>query len=232
MEQYVFDRLSVRYYYRTLLSFYCHLLRENRLTKSSDDDIIYDRKDVTVIRTQNKTRDIVLTALFTALITAGAYIRIPVPVCPFTLQFLFTTLAGVFLGKNKGAAATAIYVVLGLAGLPVFTGGGGIGYLLQPTFGYLIGFIAGSYITGHIVHSGSLTTARLLAGCFAGLGIVYALGMVYYRMISVLWLKDPIGIGKLFLYCFVLAVPGDILLCILSAVLGKRLLPVLSLKEA
>ena len=101
---------------------------------------------MTVINNTVKTKDLVLTAMFTALITAGAYIRIPVPVCPFTLQFLFTTLAGIVLGKNKGAAATALYVVLGLAGLPVFTGGGGIGYVLQPTFGYLIGFIAGLFV--------------------------------------------------------------------------------------
>ena len=89
--------------------------------------------------------------MFTALITAGAYIRIPVPICPFTLQFLFTTLAGIILGKNKGAAATALYVILGLAGLPVFTGGGGIGYVLQPSFGYILGFIAGAFVTGLIV---------------------------------------------------------------------------------
>ena len=75
-----------------------------------------------------KTKDIIMTALFTALIAAGAFIRIPVPVCPFTLQFLFTTLAGVLLGSRKGAAAVGVYVILGLAGLPIFTSGGGIGY--------------------------------------------------------------------------------------------------------
>ena len=104
--------------------------------------------EVIMIRNKCKTQNMVITALFTALIAAGAYIRIPVPVCPFTLQFLFTTLAGLILGKNRGAAAVSLYVIIGLAGVPVFTGGGGIGYILQPTFGYLIGFIAGAYITG------------------------------------------------------------------------------------
>lgn len=179
------------------------------------------------IKNTNKTRGMVLTAMFTALITAGAYIRIPVPVCPFTLQFLFTTLAGIILGKNRGAAATALYVVLGLAGLPVFTGGGGLSYVLQPTFGYLIGFIAGSYITGAIARSEKSDTKRILIGCFSGLAVVYAFGMIYYYMISAVYLHDPIGIGALFLYCFVLAVPGDIALCILSAALAKRLMPML-----
>ena len=172
---------------------------------------------VIVINNINKTKSMVLTAMFTALITAGAYIRIPIPVCPFTLQFLFTTLAGLMLGKKRGALATALYVMLGLAGLPVFTGGGGIGYVFQPTFGYLIGFIAGSYISGAIAHRKKPSAKRILIGCFAGLAVVYAFGMLYYYMISALYLHDPIGIGALFLYCFVLAVPGDIALCLLSA---------------
>jgi len=176
-----------------------------------------------------KTKDMILTALFTALITVGAYIRIPVPVCPFTLQFLFTTLAGMILGSKKGAVAVLVYVLLGLAGLPVFTGGGGIGYIFQPTFGYLIGFIGGAYTTGKIVHDSNLTMLRLLLGCFAGLFTVYTFGMAYYWAISRFWLNEPIGIWPLFLYCFLLAVPGDICLCILSAVLGKRLIPAVRL---
>ncbi len=178
----------------------------------------------------NKTKDMILTAMFTALITAGAYIRIPVPVCPFTLQFLFTTLAGVILGKNRGAAATALYVFLGLAGLPVFAGGGGLGYVLQPTFGYLIGFIAGSYITGAVAHSRKADAKRILTGCFAGLAVVYTLGMLYCYLISALYLHEPIGISALLLYCFVLAVPGDIALCLLSTALARRLMPVIYAK--
>jgi len=70
-----------------------------------------------------KTRDLILISLFTALTAVGAFIRIPVPVCPFTLQLLFTTMAGLLLGARKGAVAVLSYVLLGLAGLPVFTGG-------------------------------------------------------------------------------------------------------------
>ena len=173
-----------------------------------------------------KTKNLIFTAMFAALITAGAYIRIPVPVCPFTLQFLFTTLAGLLLGSRNGAISVAVYVILGLAGLPVFTGGGGIGYIFQPTFGYLIGFIFGAFVTGKIAHSGGLKMSRLLTACFCGLMVVYAMGMVYYWAISKFWLKEPIGIAPLFLYCFILAVPGDICLCVLSAVMGKRLIPI------
>ena len=61
--------------------------------------------------------------IFTALIAVGAFIRIPVPVCPFTLQLLFTTLAGLLLGSRRGAGAVLVYLALGLAGVPVFTEG-------------------------------------------------------------------------------------------------------------
>ena len=171
-----------------------------------------------------------MCALFTALIIVGAFIKIPIPVVPFTLQVLFTTLAGALLGSKGGAISTACYAFLGLIGIPVFTQVGGFGYVLQPTFGYLIGFIAGSYITGAIAHSGKPDTKRILSGCLAGLAVVYALGMLYYYMISAVYLRDPIGIGALFLYCFVLAVPGDIALCLLSTALAKRLMPVIYAK--
>ncbi len=65
-------------------------------------------------------RELVLCAFFVALTAVGARIRVPVPVVPFTLQFLFTTLAGLTLGARGGAAAVGVYILLGLAGVPVF----------------------------------------------------------------------------------------------------------------
>ena len=98
----------------------------------------------------SRTKEMVLFGLFTALIAIGAFIKIPVPVCPFTLQLLFTTLAGLILGSRNGACSVGLYVLLGLAGVPVFTEGGGPSYIFQPTFGYLIGFIAGAWLTQKI----------------------------------------------------------------------------------
>ena len=54
-----------------------------------------------LVNTQGKTRELVLFSLFTALTAIGAFIRVPVPLCPFTLQLLFTTLAGLILGSKK-----------------------------------------------------------------------------------------------------------------------------------
>ena len=173
------------------------------------------------------TTQITFCGLFAALIAVGAFIKIPIPVVPFTLQYLFTMLAGLLLGKRLGAVSVFCYMVLGLAGLPVFAEGGGIWYLIKPSFGYIIGFIAGTYITGLICEKlKKITVKGLLAANFLGLTAVYLIGMVYYYVISNYVINVPIGIWPLFFYCFLTVVPGDICLCILGAFLGKRLVPV------
>ena len=171
-------------------------------------------------------REIALVGLFTALITIGAYIRIPVPVVPFTLQFLFTMLAGLLLGGRLGAISVGAYIVLGLIGLPIFTQGGGLGYIFVPTFGYIIGFCVAAYITGKLANKVSCPSyKRLLAANLIGLGVVYLFGMVYYYLICNFYLSSPIGVLALIIYCFILAVPGDIVLCLLAAKVAKTLIP-------
>ena len=173
-----------------------------------------------------KTKQLILCGLFAALIAVGAFIKIPIPVVPFTLQFLFTMMAGLLLGGEIGAYSVFMYILLGLIGLPIFTEGGGLGYIFKPTFGYIIGFCIASYVTGKIANKKSNPTyKRILSANFIGLAIVYSLGMIYYYIICNFVINTPIAVWPLFLYCFILAVPGDILLCILSAVLYKRLIP-------
>ncbi len=176
----------------------------------------------------NKTKDLMMCSLFVALIVVGAFIKIPIPVVPFTLQLLFTMMAGLLLGGKLGAASVGIYILMGLLGLPVFAEGGGFSYVLKPSFGYIIGFAVASYVTGIIANKvPNPSYKRLFAANFSGLGIVYLFGMVYYYFMSNFYLGNPIGLWPLFLYCFILAVPGDIVLCILGASLGKRMIPLI-----
>lgn len=172
-----------------------------------------------------KTRlyDVTYCSIFAVLIAVGAFIRIPVPVCPFTLQFFFTTMAAVILGPRRGAISVMIYTALGLAGLPIFAEGGGIWYVLKPTFGYMIGFVAGSFVTGKIVAKGKESRIHTFFASFAGLMLVYAIGMVYYYLIGNYVVQSPIGLWPLFLYCFLLAVPGDLVLCVVVALTGNRI---------
>lgn len=174
-----------------------------------------------------KTKSMIYCGLFTALIAAGAFIKIPVPVVPFTLQYLFTMLAGLFLGSRRGMISVVAYMLLGLAGLPIFSEGGGIWYIFKPSFGYIIGFCLGTYVTGLIAERlKQKTVFHYLLANLAGLMIVYACGMVYYYVICNYVIDTPIGIWPLILYCFLLAVPGDIALSVLGAVIAKRVRPV------
>lgn len=183
---------------------------------------------MTGTKTKNSALMLCMCAIFTALTAVGAFIKIPIPYMEFTLQFLFTTLSGLLLGAKWGAAAVGAYVVLGLVGVPIFAEGGGFFYVLKPTFGYLIGFIIGTFVTGKIANAvPNPSIKRLLAANFAGLGIVYFLGILYFYFAKNLWIEgDAISFSMTLWYCFVLAVPGDILLCVLAAFLGKRLIPI------
>ena len=176
-----------------------------------------------------KSRKIAYCGLFIALIIVGAFIKIPIPVVPFTLQFLFTMLAGLLLGSRLGALSVFIYMILGLLGVPIFAEGGGLGYLLKPSFGYIIGFVLGSFLTGYIVeHLKTRKYYMVLVANFAGLMVVYLVGMAYYYIISNYVIDMPIGIWPLILYCFLLAVPGDIALCFVGAGLAMKLIPIIN----
>ncbi len=188
---------------------------------------------MTEVKTKLNIRRMVLCALFAALSAIGAFIKIPVPVIPFTLQVLFTTLAGLLLGRKYGSLSVLLYMAVGLAGIPVFTEGGGLSYIFKPTFGYIIGFCIGAYVTGAVAHSGSTVNPslkRLLCASFAGLVIVYLCGMIYCYIISNFVIEQPIALKPLILYCFVFPVPGDILLCIFASLIAKRVIPVLRKK--
>ena len=86
------------------------------------------------------TKSLILCSLFASLIAVGAFIKVPIPVVPFTLQVLFTTLAGLLLGPRLAAISVGIYLLVGLVGVPVFTQGGGPSYNTPTYFSILIGF--------------------------------------------------------------------------------------------
>lgn len=114
------------------------------------------------------------------------------------------------VGGRRGALAVCVYLALGLAGLPIFAQGGGLSYLLQPSFGYLIGFAAGAFVTGTMARSGPVTFRRLLAANLVGLGVVYLFGMLYYYGICQV-LGTPIGFGRCF--CMDLCWPSPGIWC-------------------
>lgn len=175
-----------------------------------------------------KTKDLVMCSLFTALVAAGAFIRIPVLYMDyFTLQFLFVLLAGMLLGSRLGMLSVTIYVLLGLFGFPIFASGGGINYVLRPSFGYLIGFVFAAFVCGLVLEKSEKKTFKAyLISAFAGFMVTYLIGLGYKYIMLNFFVGEPVSFLIVLASCFPLDIPGDILLCFISAVLGKKLVPI------
>lgn len=169
---------------------------------------------------------LILAGLFAALTAIGAFIRIPLPYVPLTLQVFFCLLAGLVLGARVGLLSQVTYIVVGLVGLPVFTSGGGPGYVLHPTFGYLAGLIVCAFAVGKLAErQEKITIARLFLINIIGVLIIYAVGVPYLYLIKNLYLGTEAPLSKVIYGGFLLTVPGDIIKSYLAALIGVKLIP-------
>ena len=109
-----------------------------------------------------KTKKLVFTALFGALISIGCIIAIPLPGgVPITVQNLFAILAGGVLGSFWGGLSVLIWIILGAVGIPVFANAhGGLAIILGPTGGYMLGYALGSLFLGMTLGSPKLTESK------------------------------------------------------------------------
>ena len=135
-----------------------------------------------VAETQKKrwlsARELSLVALFAAFTGIGGFIRVPIPFVPLTLQTLMVMFSGVILGGRLAALSQLVYILVGLMGIPIFAHGGGPGYVLQPTFGYLLGFVCGAYVIGRLTDKRDhLTRSSLFLALAGGTIAIYIQGV-------------------------------------------------------
>ncbi len=176
---------------------------------------------------KNRTHALVLTALFTALTAIGAFLKLPLGVTWVSLQFLFTVLAGMILGPKWGAASQLVYMVLGLAGLPVFTKGGGPGYLLEPSMGFVLGLTPCAWLAGLLTGKGELSFGRAVTACLAGLGALYLVGIPYLYTIFHLYREGGDGLWEVVKTGMLVYLPGDLLKTAAAAAVAPYLRRVL-----
>ncbi|GHU53929.1 biotin transporter BioY [Clostridia bacterium] len=160
-------------------------------------------------------------ALFTGLTIVGSQMKIPFLLVPVTFQTFFVILAGFVLGKRYGLLSQVAFVFLGLVGLPVFSGGGGIGYVLKPSFGFILGFLPCSYFIGHFAKQAD-GLFKTLALALCGSLIVYIVGVPYMYII----MRNIMHIGDLAYVLkngFLLFIPGDIFKCVLVSLVLANL---------
>ncbi|PID82462.1 MAG: hypothetical protein CSB16_01165 [Clostridiales bacterium] len=169
-------------------------------------------------------KDITKIALFTALIAVGAFIKIQIFTVPYTLQILFVLLSGQVLGARNGALSVILYIALGLIGIPIFAQGGGIGYVLNPTFGYIIGFIFASLFIGKFASPDKkVPIAKKIGINIIGILIVYLIGVPYLFAILSLVIGKAVTVNYVLWYGCALFLPSDLFHSVFSAFLSDKL---------
>lgn len=136
--------------------------------------------------------------LFLILTVLGGFVRIPLPFTPvpITLQTLFVLLSGAFLGGRLSGCVQLSYIILGIAGIPIFTNAGfGLVYVLGPTGGYLLGFILAGLFTGKFIKYAGAAASRVFAVfCLADF-ILLASGMLRLKAVLGCSLNNAFLIG-------------------------------------
>ena len=179
-------------------------------------------------------------ALFAAIICVGCLMRIPLGPVPIVLQNALCILTGALLGGFLGAAPTALFLLAGLIGLPVYAGGSsGIAVWIGPTGGFLPGYLLGALLAGLISGRPSVeekklswkVTLRITLAIFAGMVILYVPGVIHFA-------RWAAGNGKIpaeksaFAYtmgaCVIPYLPGDLLKIIVAVPVALKVRPVLA----
>ncbi len=168
----------------------------------------------------------VLASLFAALTAAGAYLAIPVGPVPIVLQNMFVFLAGLLLGSRWGAASVGVYLLAGIVGLPVFAGGtGGIGRILGPTGGFLLGYLPVVFLIGRLTVRRPASIVRDVAAMTAGALLLYACGAPWLKLVTGMPWGQALALGVLpFL-------PGDALKIAAAALIARSLRPAMKIPQ-
>ncbi len=156
-----------------------------------------------------KLRSLILCALFAALTAAGSFLRIPIPgtMLVFTLQTFFVFLSGFLQEPKYAMLSQVVYIAVGLLGLPIFSAGGGVSYVLTPSFGFLIGFIACAGLLSTLARKGLASPAaekehrlrrfaRIGACGLAAIIAMYIIGIAYMYVILNFYLGNPKTLGE------------------------------------
>lgn len=185
---------------------------------------------ITLGKVEKKPKNLVLASIFAALTAVGAYIKIPIPVVPFTMQVFFVLFSGIILGSKLGLISQLVYILVGLAGAPVFTGGGGITYVFTPTFGYIVGFALASFIVGLIVEKLKKNHVLIyLLASLIGTAVIYVCGVPYLYFMKSFYMSAEFTFKNAIYYGFLVTILGDIasniIMCSVAPFIVKVLKP-------
>lgn len=171
---------------------------------------------------KSKAYDLVLIALFAALMALCAWVTVPYAV-PFTMQTFGVFLALLLLGGKRGTICMAVYLLLGAVGLPVFSGfRGGVGALVGSTGGYLVGFIVSALLMWALSGFARKSRWTLAASMALSLAACYAFGTAWFVIVSVRAGK-AMTFGAALSMCVLPYIVPDAAKLWLACVLARRL---------
>ncbi len=179
------------------------------------------------MKRRNLIVTLTLSALFCTLICVGSFIRIPMPnLMPITLQTFFVLLTGLVLPVKASALATVTYMALGLVGLPIFSGGGGLGYVLMPNFGFIIGFVVSSVIMSNVVEKlKKRSFCQYFAISLLGVAVIYIIGILYFAIITNVYNKNDYSAIWFVQTVFLPFLPKEIICIILASLSAYKIRP-------
>ncbi len=173
------------------------------------------------------TQELTTMALLAALLCVSSYISIQLPfsAVPITAQTLVINMIALLLKPKKAGITVGIWILLGLVGLPVFSGGkGGFGVLAGATGGYIIGYLAAAIIIS-LLKGNKNKIVRSTVSVIIGIPIIYAVGVPWMKVILNLGWPAALTTGLLpFL-------AGDIIKCIASVYICKPLYRVVNVSD-
>lgn len=168
--------------------------------------------------TKSNIYPLAMTAVMAAVIAAVSPFAIPIGPISLSLCTLVLYVTPYILGWKRGAAATLVFILLGMMGVPVFTGfAGGIGKVLGPTGGYIAGYIPLVIITGLAIRFFPGHRAIQFLGMIAATAVLYALGTVWYMFQS----GNPLDAAMK--WCVFPFIPGDLMKMVIATGLGPLL---------
>ena len=176
----------------------------------------------TISSNRISTKEIVLTAMFTAIITICAWISIPIGPISFTMHTFAVFCAVCILAGRNSFFSVLTYLLLGAVGLPVFAGfKGGIGVLVNTTGGYLLGFllIPLIYLVAEKIFGNSL--AVRIISLIIGLAVCYAFATAWFMFVYTRNV-GAVTIGKAMKWCVTPFVPFDLIKLALAFVVSDR----------
>ncbi len=172
--------------------------------------------------TAAKTRDMAYIALFAVLMVVCSWVSVPTAV-PFTMQTFAVFMSFCLLGGRRAASSILVYLLMGAVGLPVFSNfTGGLGYLLNVTGGYLVGFLLCALVMWLLETLLGRSTWAKIVSMVSGLIICYAFGTAWF-MIAYARTTAAIGVGTALIMCVIPYIIPDLIKLSLALVLSRRL---------